>query len=555
MYEQFFDLKRRPFAATPDANCWFHSERYQAAIDELLVCAEQGQGVGIVIAPAGLGKTLLCERLVREIGEPFTSVLLRHATYHSRRSFLQTLLSELAQPYDLPTDQELRLALAPVLRGLGQQGRALVLVVDEAHELSEPLLEELRILADQAQEGKPLVRLILCGQLGLEEKLAHPQLRALNQRVRAHVSLLPLSLAESADYLDYRVTWAGGRTAELFSPEAVDVICQAADGVPRCLNQLADHALLSAYVAEQKPVSAETVKQALEDLEHLPLAWNRRPLSEPHATFESEWSSSDFDSTETAPEHEPEPVAPDAPEELAEAEPRTGSTWLQAELDSLTMSLPPDAWTTSEAVSDLDLPTELPEGEDVWQEELVIDRYSALDAGLEPPDDSSLTPPTDAYVEIVPEPTATPPLDAGALFEQSAADLFASALPLDEKLELVQQVLEYVSDGPPDRVTSESRHESEQTETYETGHASHLNDEPQTAAAGHDERASSDVTPSSAGSEHLTEPQRVQAAAAVIEFGATSSEPQQSAAPETKAPPRPVRNLFTLLRLKQQGRL
>lgn len=553
MYEKFFGLKRRPFAATPDANCWFHSERYQAAIDELLVCAEQGQGVGIVIAPAGIGKTLLCERLVREIGEPFTSVLLRHATYHSRRSFLQTLLSELAQPYDFPTDQELRLALAPVLRGLGQQGRALVLVVDEAHELSEPLLEELRILADQAQEGKPLVRLILCGQLGLEDKLAHPLLRALNQRVRAHVSLLPLSLTESADYLDYRITWAGGRTEELFTPEAVDVICQAADGVPRCLNQLADHALLSAYVAEEQPVTATTVRHALEDLEHLPLAWNRRPLSEPIAAYESDWSSSDDETVDTMADAEPLPA--DQPEELDVAEPGAGTSWLQAELDSIAQAFQPDAWPADEAAADLDLPPELPLEDDIWQEELVIDRYSALDAGLEPPEDAA-TPHEEAFVDMVPGPSAATPQDAGALFEQSAADLLATSLPLDEKLELVQQVLEYVSDGLQERVSSEDRHESEPIDTAESAGADFTSQELQAESLGHESLALRDDTPSTSGIEHSVEPHQAPTAAAVIEFGATASEPQRpDYPPEIQSPPRPVRNLFTLLRLKQQGRL
>ena len=81
MYESFFGLKRRPFAATPDPQCFLASASIQAALDEVVVCIEQGQGIAIVSAPAGTGKTLLCERLRSELGSPFESVLLRHVTY------------------------------------------------------------------------------------------------------------------------------------------------------------------------------------------------------------------------------------------------------------------------------------------------------------------------------------------------------------------------------------------------------------------------------------------------------------------------------------------
>ncbi len=462
MYESFFNLKRRPFAAMPDPDCWYHCDRYQSVLDELLVCAEQGQGIGIVVAPAGVGKTLLCERLVRDIGEPFTSVLLRHTTFQNRRGFLQTLLCELAQPYDLATDQELRLALAPVLRGMGEQGRALLLVIDEAHLLSEKLLEELRILADQGIEGRPLVRLILCGQLSLEEKLAHPRLQALNQRVRAHITFPPLTLAESADYIDYRVTWAGGRTAELFTPEALDAICRAADGIPRCLNQLCDHVLLLAYVAEQQPVTVDLVYEALEDLQELPLSWNAPTRRDSLATFEtsspdhsgspehsgtaspsfafefggeSASDSSEFDGSGTADEAVTEsaatrPAIEDefaaAADEMAASETDSGADWEPVDSHALDSS----SLETDEAAID------------TWSEELVIDRYNALDAGLPLQPDDPL-PQAEPAAEL-PFSGMTDPLD---LFQESAADLLRMPGTIEQRLEIIQQVLDYVAEG------------------------------------------------------------------------------------------------------------
>lgn len=279
MYESQFLLKRRPFAAIPDPRCFLAAESIQAALDELVVCVEQGQGVSVVSAPAGVGKTLLCERLGLELRDRFEVVLLRHASFLTRKALLQTILAELDHVYRRHDEQELRLELIPAIQGLKPAREALLLICDEAHMLSEDLLEELRILADLAEHGSPLVRLVLVGQSGLEETLAKPGLEALNQRIRAHICLDAFDRAATIDYIDYRITWAGGRTDEVFAPDALELIYQASQGVPRCINQLCDHALLLAYVAEEKPVSADTIREALQDLRQLPLHWNEGLLT------------------------------------------------------------------------------------------------------------------------------------------------------------------------------------------------------------------------------------------------------------------------------------
>jgi len=274
MYEDQFQLKRRPFAATPDPRCFLAVGQVRAALDEVVVCAEQGQGVAIVSAPAGTGKTLLCERLKLELEDRFQVVILRHASFLTRRALLQTILAELNHAYRRHEEQELRLELVPAIRALQPSREALVLICDEAHLLTEDLLEELRILSDLAELGHPLVRLVLVGQPGLEETLAGIHLQALNQRIRAHVYLDAFDRVTSREFLDYRVTWAGGRLDEVFTPEAVEFICRVSQGVPRCMNQLCDHSLLLAYVAEQRPVTIETIEEALRDLRQLPLQWN-----------------------------------------------------------------------------------------------------------------------------------------------------------------------------------------------------------------------------------------------------------------------------------------
>ena len=336
MYEASFGLQRRPFSATPDATCFLSAGPIQAALDEIMVCIEQGQGIAVLTAPAGVGKTLLCERICRELTSRFQAVFLRHASFLTRRALLQTLLCELNHAYHHPSEHELRLALFPAIRALRPQREALVVVCDEAHHLPESLLEELRILADFAEAGRPLVRLVLAGQLSLEENLIQPALEAFNQRIRAQVTLPTFDRATSLDYLDYRITWGGGRTAEILTPAAMDLIVQVSDGIPRCINQLADHSLLLAFVAEQKPVGEEIIREALNDLRQLPLHWNESASSGRSASTDAGFSvDRDFELDEV--DTSPQPVRHNLAEPFPATESARGATYsFESSLDDFT---------------------------------------------------------------------------------------------------------------------------------------------------------------------------------------------------------------------------
>jgi type II secretory pathway predicted ATPase ExeA len=274
MYENFFGLQRRPFSATPDASCFVPLEAHQGVLDALAVSCERGQGIGVLTGEAGLGKSLVGLRLAFELQPMFATAFLGHSAYATRRALLQAILYELNQPFDRKAEQELRLELASALKSLRPEKQGFVLIVDEAHRLSLPLLDELRLLTLLAEAGEPLARVVLIGDRHLEERLAHPELAAFNQRVCCQVDLAPLTQVESLEYLSAQLESSGGDAEEIFTEEAMAFLAKAADGVPRCLNHLADHALLLAYVNERRPVSAETVREALDDLKQLPLHWN-----------------------------------------------------------------------------------------------------------------------------------------------------------------------------------------------------------------------------------------------------------------------------------------
>jgi type II secretory pathway predicted ATPase ExeA len=274
MYEAYFNLQKRPFSSTPDSSCFFAPESIQELFDELILRAESGQGIGILTAPAGTGKTLLCRRLASELVSRWTPVLLANSNFPTRRALLQSILFELGQRYSGMEEQELRLSIFGALRELTLAGRGAIVIVDEAHLLSDRLLEELRLLASLAEGELPLTRVILAGQPSLEERMIEPALEALNQRVACHVYLEPLTRRESIEYVEYRIEWAGGICSQVFTDTALESIAKCAGGLPRCLNQLCDHALILAYVQEQPRVTREIVEEALLALRQLPLRWN-----------------------------------------------------------------------------------------------------------------------------------------------------------------------------------------------------------------------------------------------------------------------------------------
>ncbi|HEY3963475.1 MAG TPA: AAA family ATPase [Planctomycetaceae bacterium] len=274
MYEAYFNLPRRPFSATPDSSCFFATEAIQEIVDQLVLRAETGEGIGVVTGAAGTGKTLLCRRIAADLAPRMTPVFLANSNFPTRRALLQSILFELGRKYSGLEEQELRLAIFGMLRELTLVGHGAVIIVDEAHLLSDRLLEELRLLACLSEEGQPLARVILAGQPALEERLVSPRLEALNQRIACQLYLEPLTRRESIDYVAFRISWAGGQAPQMFNEGALDSIATAAAGLPRCLNQLCDHALLLTFVQEQPCVTAEIVAEALHDLQQLPLHWN-----------------------------------------------------------------------------------------------------------------------------------------------------------------------------------------------------------------------------------------------------------------------------------------
>ncbi len=300
MYQNFFQFTRRAFAAAPDSALLYVTPVVERTLQGLEQTLRQGEGIGLLTAPAGVGKTLICQAvrdrlachwpLCEEInGEPGgvedisgqsetpngpVPVLLLQPQFPTRSSLLQAVLFELKRPYARMSEQELRLELISFGRELAQAHQGIAIIVDEAHLLGEHILEELRGLTNYMYCTEPIFRVVLSGQLALEETLTSRSMEAVNQRLSCHASLETLTRQESVEYIETRINGCGANCCDIFTPEALELIVHASDGLPRCLNQLCDHTCLLASLSGSKPAEESHVREALDDLVKLPLHWN-----------------------------------------------------------------------------------------------------------------------------------------------------------------------------------------------------------------------------------------------------------------------------------------
>lgn len=277
-----YGINRDPFTGPSEEAGMVLVPSVEELAGRFIDCLRDGQGIAVLTAGPGLGKTALCRELSRRLAGEFVVCHLRDASYTTRRALLQSILHELRQPYAGLTEQEARLQLIDFVRDQHPGRQGLVLLVDEAHRLNDRLLEELRSLANFDQAGAPLVRLLLCGGPELEERLIDPALGSISARVLSQQVLEPLTQEETARLIDGRIMQAGGDGWEhVFARGAMELLCLASDGSPRNALQLASRSLQLGAARREGLVSLESMRDALEELKELPLQWNEPAALEP----------------------------------------------------------------------------------------------------------------------------------------------------------------------------------------------------------------------------------------------------------------------------------
>ena len=276
MYESFFRLKARPFAAAPVVHHYYPGEAIEQARQTCVRAIERAEGPVLVIGPAGVGKTLLCRLLAAYFESEFHVALLSNTRIGTHKALLQNILFELTLPYRNLDEGELRLRLIDFLQPSDECPNGVLLIIDEAHTLPIRLLEELRMLTNVVREGQSRVRLVLAGGSRLDERFAHPKLESFNQRVAARCYLPPMNRMETDDYVRAQLAVAGGSADVIFGEAAFRAVFQATDGIPRLVNQICNHALTLACQAGCRKLEAVNIEEAWADLQQLPAPWQEK---------------------------------------------------------------------------------------------------------------------------------------------------------------------------------------------------------------------------------------------------------------------------------------
>lgn len=267
MYCELFKLNEAPFRLTPDPQYLYASKQHARAKAYMESTIWLADGFVVITGDIGSGKTTLIESFLEDIPRDDVLVAQINQTQLSPVEFLQALLVEFGfKPYEA-RKVELLTMLRDYMVEQFAAGRRLVLIVDEAQNLSHRVLEEIRMLAGLEAQKEKLLRIVLVGQPELSRKLDSPKLEQLTQRVRLRFHLSALSKRETAQYIEHRLEIAGANGRRIFDDDAVDTVFRYAGGVPRLTNILCDTALLCAFTEEKDSVDRATVEAAVEELQ------------------------------------------------------------------------------------------------------------------------------------------------------------------------------------------------------------------------------------------------------------------------------------------------
>jgi general secretion pathway protein A len=261
---EFFGLQEDPFRMTPDRNYYFPTKGHAALREVIRYGLDQGEGFIIIIGEIGTGKTLMLRLMMDDLPERFETALIL-SPHLSRTELLLAIFQDigLAVPPGLPAslDSLLRI-LNDHLYALAQQGKKLLIVIDEAQNLPDESLEQLRLLSNFETDTQKLLQIVLFGQPELRDKLAQNNMRQFVQRVSIMETLVPLSRQEMASYLRHRFKKSGG--AEIpRSFGATDLLWRATKGYPRLINKTMSRALLVAYAEKETRISRKTIREAM----------------------------------------------------------------------------------------------------------------------------------------------------------------------------------------------------------------------------------------------------------------------------------------------------
>ncbi len=268
-YLEIYGFHSPPFGLSPDPNCFYPSPSHQAAGKILSHAIENGEGFMVLSGRAGLGKTLLLRRILKQLDNRKVPILILSPAVDPR-GLLQLLLGEMGLPYDEQASiaSLLQIFQNHILHMVEGDGKELFIIIDEAQNMPPQTLEQLRMLSNLETGQRKLMQILLIGQTGLEKILNAPGLGQLVQRIVAHERLQPLDLQQTSQYVFYRLKKAGGYDITLSRP-GCRLLHRKSRGIPRLINRIMDRALLMASIDGTRLLTRQHIKTAISTMKNM----------------------------------------------------------------------------------------------------------------------------------------------------------------------------------------------------------------------------------------------------------------------------------------------
>ena len=267
MYHNFYNLRESPFRGNPDPRYLWINKKVEEALASLMYGIQARKGFITLIGEVGTGKTTLLNWLLDWLKEQHTKTAFIFNSRINTSHLFDFVLSEFEIPCQSRGKSQQLLMLNQWLLGRYRAGEKAVLVVDEAQNLSLSVLEEIRLLTNLETSTEKLLQIVLSGQPELDERLKLPEIRQLRQRIAVRCRTAPLTREQTHEYVAERLRVAGAVGEPIFSPEALDAVHFYARGIPRLVNLLCEHALVNAYVDEQRPISPDVVEEVAREFQ------------------------------------------------------------------------------------------------------------------------------------------------------------------------------------------------------------------------------------------------------------------------------------------------
>jgi general secretion pathway protein A len=266
VYLEYYGLTEPPFDITPNPRFLFYSAKHREAFNHLLYGIRERKGFVQLTGEVGAGKTTLCRAMLEQLDGHYATALILNPIMSAAE-----LVKSIALEYGLPVQGLDRLdTLAVINQFLLQQverGKETVLIIDEAQDLTDELLEQVRLLSNLETDNRKLLQIILLGQPELRGRLNNPRLRQLRQRITVRYHLPPLKHYEVIQYVQHRLHVSGGNGTPYFTRLALWRVNRYSQGIPRLVNAVCDKALLAGFVQHRERIDFRMVGQAVRELE------------------------------------------------------------------------------------------------------------------------------------------------------------------------------------------------------------------------------------------------------------------------------------------------